>query len=234
MRKARRLAAILGVIGGLLWFVSALRPFLDPFLNPPLEVLALGVLLSLAGILGGILAMTKPGRGGTLMLVSGIGGFFALFLVFWFWLDGVWRGELWFWALFPTAHVFTVAVGGALVMAAWEQRSRARIAALVLGIIAGLVSASVAQRGMRFIQEEFLVLGVICSLMGIAGAALALARPRAAGTLMLVSWAGCFTAAFLVFLFGSHGLPEGIFYSAHILAGLLFTIGGILALAAHR
>jgi hypothetical protein len=231
MKKAKKLVAILGVTGGLLWFVSIVRHFLDiPPDIPPIEVLALGVLLSLAGIVGGILALTKPARGGTLMLASGLGGFFAPFFVFWFWLDSIWRGELWFWALFPTTPIFIVGVVGALLMATWEQRSGARIAALALGIIAGFVSAHVAHTGMRSIQEEFLFLGVLSSFMGIAGAALALARPRAAGRLMLASWAGCFIAAFLVFIFVPGLWSAIIFYLAHLFAGVLFMIGGLLAL----
>jgi hypothetical protein len=236
MKRARRLVAILGVIGGLWWFVSIVRHFVDtPPDIPPNEVLALSVLLSLAGILGGILALTKSARGGTLMLASGLGGFFAPFFVFWFWLDSIWRGELWFWALFPTTPIFIVGVGGALLMATWGQRSGTRIATLTLGIIAGFVSTHTAHhQGMRFIEEEILFLGVFSSFMGIAGAVLALAMPRKAGWLMLASGAGCFIAAFLVLFFVNGFSAAIIFNVAHLFAGVLFMIGGILALVPRK
>jgi hypothetical protein len=245
MKKARRLVAILGVTGGLWWFVSILRHFLDippnerlgiivTYWNPPLEVLALSVLLSLAGILGGILALAKSARGGTLMLASGLGGFFAPFFVFWFWRVEVWRGDLWFCALLPTTPVFTVGVVGALLMATWGQRSGARIATLTLGIIAGFVSAHAVHGGIRSMQEEFLFLGVFSSFMGIAGAVLALAMPREAGWLMLASGAGCFIAAFLVLFFEGGFATAIIFNVAHLFAGVLFMIGGILALFSHK
>lgn len=96
MRKAKRLAAIVGVIGGLLWFLSALHfpPQYYPLgLGPlPPQILPLGILLSLMGIVGGILALGRPAVGGTLMLASAVGGFFGPFALAWFFWEDVWRG----------------------------------------------------------------------------------------------------------------------------------------------
>ena len=58
----------------------------------PPEILPLGVLLSLMGIAGGILALGRPTVGGTLMLASAVGGFFGPFALAWFFWEDVWRG----------------------------------------------------------------------------------------------------------------------------------------------
>ncbi|MCL0079179.1 hypothetical protein M1O56_05945 [Dehalococcoidia bacterium] len=241
MRKAKILAAIVGVISGLLWFLSALHfpPQYYPLgLGPlPPQILPLGILLSLMGIVVGILALGRPAVGGTLMLASAVGGFFGPFALAWFFWEDVWRGIALSTVMepFPGFPVLIVGVSGALLLVTWNKPSRARVATLVLGVVAGFISAEVARSATAHIGEEFMALGFLFSFMGIAGGLLAPAKPRVAWMLMLVSGIGCFLTPVALIVFEGPGCwPEASFFLAYILAGLLFTIGGILALVAHR
>ncbi|MBT9163357.1 MAG: hypothetical protein DDT24_00263 [Chloroflexi bacterium] len=152
MRDARRIAAIAGVIGGLLWLASLLRS--PAWLNPGhAEILALGVVLCVVGIVGGILALARSAVGRIMMLASGLGGVSVPFVVVW--QEGIWQGVGWVIRPFPVFPILIVGASGALLLVTWKKPSRARIATLVLGIIAGLMSATATQITIGRIGEEF-------------------------------------------------------------------------------
>jgi len=232
MRDARRIAAIAGVIGGLLWFASLLRS--PAWLHPVhAEILTLGVVLSVVGIVGGILALVRPAVGRILMLASAVGGFSVPFALFW--QESIWQGVGWIIRPFPAFPVLIVGVSGALLLVTWKKPSRARIAALVLGIVAALMSAGAAQITIGRIGEGPAALSPFFSFIGIVGGILALARPRIAWMLMVVAGIGCFLAAVVFFFAVFFAYGEIVPLLAYILAGLLFiTAGGMLALASSR
>lgn len=90
------------------------------------------------------------------------------------------------------------------------------IAAIVVLVVGGLGSAFGAQGAQTIIGLGWAAIPL--SLIGIVGGALALAKPRAAGILMLISGVGGFIAISAGYLFG----------------GPLLIVGGILALAAKK
>jgi hypothetical protein len=104
-----------------------------------------------------------------------------------------------------------------------------RVAAMVLGIIGGIIGlfaggVALAIGGIGSVagtQGAGTAIGggwAALSVLGIVGAALALARPKVAGALMLVAAVGGFVSVFV----------------AYIVAGPLLLIGGLLALLARR
>jgi len=85
----RTAALILGIVGGLIGLTLGLLAGLAGFfvsLITGFEILELRgiilIILSVLGLAGGITARAKPVFAGILMLASGIGGFFILF-IFW-------------------------------------------------------------------------------------------------------------------------------------------------------
>ena len=129
------------------------------------------------------------------------------------------------------------------------------MAALVLGIIAGLMSATAAQITIGRIGEEFAGLSPFFTLIGIVGGILALGRPRTACVLMVIAGIGCFLAAgissllllaypefefdliYLLFMVPAwvdsiHMLKLPVL--AYSLSGILFIAGGMLSLASAR
>ncbi len=106
-----------------------------------------------------------------------------------------------------------------------------RIAALVLGVIGGIIGlfgagAAIAIGGVGAAvgaQNAGTAIGggwaaLALSVLGIVGAALAMAKPKLAGWLMLIAAIGGFISVFL----------------AYIVAGPLLVIGGLLALFAKK
>ncbi|MCL0082491.1 hypothetical protein M1O14_02015 [Dehalococcoidia bacterium] len=247
MRNARRIAALAGVIGGLWWLASLLR--CPAWLHPGhAEILTLGVVLSLLGIGGGILGLVKHRVGRVLMLASGTGGVSVPFVLFW-------RGMEWTIRPFPVFAILVVGASGALLLVTWKKPSRARMAALVLGIIAGLMSATAAQITIGRIGEEFAGLSPFFTLIGIVGGILALGRPRTACVLMVIAGIGCFLAAgissllllaypefdfdLIYLLFMVPAWVDSILMLklpvlAYSLSGILFIAGGMLSLASAR
>ncbi|MCL0056599.1 hypothetical protein M1O54_05660 [Dehalococcoidia bacterium] len=94
-----------------------------------------------------------------------------------------------------------------------------------MGIIAGLFSSDVR----FFIDDfggEFLVLALLFSFMGIAGAVLAPARSRIAWKLMLVGGIGCFLTACAVFPFEGLCCNTLLFASFRQIPASFFLISG--------
>ena len=123
-------------------------------------------------------------------------------------------------------------VGGSLALAARGKRPAARIAAMALGSLGGLIVAFSVYHYLTgpFIppREYYLVAwGILSSLMGFAGGALALTRPGVAGTLMLVNGIGFIIAAAFKFPYPIGG-PVSLFVPFPLITG------GALALAARK
>ena len=232
MSKARKIAATATVACGLWWLFFVILRYQDPMrVPPPPELLALAVLLPLMAILGGILLPGRPAVGRTLMLISGIGGFSVSLVLAWL--------NLCYWMIYltglfpplplmgapPISPALIIGVSGAVFLVSWKKPSRATIGSLLLGIIAGLFSSDVR----FFIDDfggEFLVLALLFSFMGIAGAVLAPARSRIAWKLMLVGGIGCFLTACAVFPFEGLCCNTLLFASFRQIPASFFLISG--------
>jgi hypothetical protein len=104
-----------------------------------------------------------------------------------------------------------------------------RIAAMVLGIIGGLISAGgVFEDIIRGFPAEYIAWeGLLFPIMAIAGGVLALVKPAVGGILMLVSAIGGFVAAYLHWpIFGWGGF--------YIFASFLLIAGSALSFAAYK
>jgi len=230
-------AMVLGLIGGL---VSALGVYWGwPGVGG--EYLAWGILSSIFGIAGGILALRRPKVSGVLMLLGGMGGWSALLAVLVF--EGLYcqvHGaprlcDAHF--AFYRAFIFAgspLFIGAALSHAASKEYHRGSIAAMVLGLIGGLIGILGVWHS-PWIPGEYLVWGILSSFIGIAGGTLALKKPKVSGILMLLSAMGGWSAVIAALIFegfwylGTH-LP--IFTFRYIIAGPLLFIGAALSLLA--
>lgn len=221
-----RIAAMgLGILGGL---VGALAVYNSIYwLHPRIareEFLAMGLFFPIIGIVGGILALTRPAVAGALMLVSGIGSVIAV---------AVFLPPFWHQATYDHAS-FALITGGALSLVAREKGPATGKVATVLGIVGGFLSTLGSWSYIEFLLRPGRVLGAevlifwvifwgLLPLMAIAGGILALRRPGIAATLMLASGTlglgGFVATGFLDFM---------LFY---VFVGLLLILGSALALA---
>ena len=101
-----------------------------------------------------------------------------------------------------------------------------RIAALILGILgglAGLISAAIVLLfggvgEMYFLETDLSCAAIPAAIIGLVGAAFSLAKPKAAGIMMIIS-----AAAGVCFI-----------YYGYLIAAVLLLIGGIFALIGQR
>ncbi len=247
--RGSTVAMVLGLIGGFvslllvdvrtLYFADGMRA----------ETIAIGLLLPAIGFAGGILALTKPASGGTLMLICGMGGILAAFLD---------------WPHFAYAMGYTYAslpffVGAAISFTAPGEYRLGRRPTLPLGIGRGVLGGFGAipafTRGSRLILALGVAGGVLggfgsfpaftyqCPvmipwtslvfLMAVGGAILALIKPKMGGRLMLLAAVAGWLApvGMISFQWGIYLNLMGFYVAAfYFLAGLLLIAGGILAL----
>jgi len=199
----RIVAMVLGLIGAPIGALGVYRGW--PGVQG--EYLAWGIFSSLIGIAGGILALRRPGVAGILMLVSGIGGWSALIAVWIF--EGLWcrvygapticLAHLYFYNAYLNAGP-PLFIGGALSLISCKEYQRGSIAAMVFGLIGGLVGAlAVNVSALYFggVAPRIMALGLVLPAIGITGGALSLTRPAPGGTVMLVSGTSGIVASFL-------------------------------------
>ena len=149
-------AMVLGILGGL---IGAYLVTFSPWEVPAWILLTWILLLPVAAIAGGVLALRRPAVGGILMLVSGIAGVIAAHL---YWLHpGYWLGYIFAGILLIT--------GGAIALAAREKRPAARVAVMALGILGGLFDASGAYIAMSWVPLLSAAIVFLFSLIAIAG-----------------------------------------------------------------
>ncbi|MCL0063889.1 hypothetical protein M1N83_01590 [Dehalococcoidia bacterium] len=191
--RGRRLVLALGVTGGVLGGFGAIPAFTYqcPVMIPWTS------LVFLMALGGGILALSKPKVAGRLLLLSAVGGWLApvgMIALRW----GI-RLEL---GLFlPVAHYFLAGLlliaGGALALNLAKERPAAINGAMVLGIIGGLLAGLCAlvvdppfmlqAEELLFWKIHYCIWVLLYPIMGFTAGILALKRPKAAGTLMLIS-----------------------------------------------
>ncbi|MCL0029687.1 hypothetical protein M1N19_01810 [Dehalococcoidia bacterium] len=191
--RRSRLILALGVAGGVLGGFGAFSAFTYqcPVMIPWTS------LVFLMAVGGGILAVTRPKVGGGLMLLAAIAGWLApvgMIALQW----GIYLNWMGFYvaAFYFLAGLLLIA-GGALALTSRKEQPAAINAAMVLGIIGGLlagVCALVVDPPFMLQAEELLfwkihygIWVLLFAVMGFTAGILALKRPKAAGTLMLIS-----------------------------------------------
>jgi hypothetical protein len=194
------------------------------------EPAAWNFLVLFVGIVGGVLALTRPVVAGTLMLVTGIGGLIAAH---------VFIGLTFF--LLPTfVPLFLLILGDIIALTAREKQPACSVHAMGLGILGGLIGIPGVNYGIRVFPEQFVAWGFLCSLMAMAigGGMIALYKPTLGGTLMLLSGIGSLgiTIRSYVFWIPPAYWPffDATFRVVHPLATILLIPGGALALASRR
>jgi hypothetical protein len=129
--------------------------------------------------------------------------------------------------------LFLLISGGIIALTGREKQPAARVVARALGIFGGLLGGFGVFVVIVAIPEGLVIWGFLCSLMAIAGGAIALDRPALAGTLILLSAVGGVGLAFTI-LFTEHiycwAQPENIPIILYPFATLFLIPGGILAL----
>jgi hypothetical protein len=193
--------------------------------------------LTASAIAGGAAALYRPTLGGTLMLLSAIG---SLGITIMGYVPGVQPPD-WpfaiaeFRVMYPLATILLIP-GGALALASRKERPASIKAAMVLGIMGGLIAAwcALMARPPFMLQEteawETLrrIWVLLFPVMGFTAGILALARPKVAGILMLISGISGYVGFFAL---------DQSFYDLFFLCGpggLLLVIGGVLLLAGRK
>jgi hypothetical protein len=177
MRKA---AMVLGIMSAV--FVGGFSVVRVLF-NPWAVLLSAGdLVVFVVGIVGGVLALTRPVVAGILMLATGIGGLIAAHV-----FPGLALFYLPIYFAFPP-----LIAGGIIALTARDKQPACSVHAMGLGFLGGIIGVPGVEYGIRVFPEQFLAWGFLCSLMAmaIAGGVIALYRPTLGGTLMLLSAIG--------------------------------------------
>jgi hypothetical protein len=224
MRKA---ATVLGIMSAFFSGYSVVEALLNPWMVGRVVLFAGSFVVLVVGIVGGVLALTRPVVAGILMLVTGIGGFIAAYVFF---------GRTLFYL--PTFVALLLLIpGGIIALTARDKQPACSVHAMGLGILGGIIASGGVEYSIRVWPEQFVSWGFLSALMAsaIAGGAAALYRPTLGGTLMLLSAIGSLGITIMGYVPGVRppDWPFAIteFRVMYPLATILLIPGGALALA---
>jgi hypothetical protein len=184
-----------------------------------------GFVVLVVGIVGGVLALTRPVAAGILMLATCIGGLIAAY---------VFPGLALFYLPIYYASLPLIA-GGIIALTARDKQPACSVHAMGLGFLGGIIQVPGVEYAIRVALEQFLIWGFLSALMAIAiaGGVIALYRPTLGGTLMLLSAIGSLGVAIIIIFFPriSPIFPDTILAVTYFLTTILLIPGGALALA---
>ncbi|MCL0065654.1 hypothetical protein M1N79_02045, partial [Dehalococcoidia bacterium] len=239
-RRGSRLILALGVTGAVLGGFGAFPAF--SFRCPVMILWTSLVFLMALG--GGILALSKPKMAGRLLLLSAAAGWLApVGMIALQWGIRLELGLLLVIAHYSLAGLLLIA-GAALALNLAKERPAAINGAMVLGIIGGLLAglcALVVDPPFMLQAEKLLswkihygIWVLLFAVMGFTAGMLAPKRPKAAGTLMLISGVSGGIGYYLLRDVPWEWLFGGYECWLCALASLLLMLGGAFALTSTK